>query len=47
MLVCDLLDSPGVVRGVLPQKVIGQLVEGGHRGLALAQVLKEGLEEKQ
>ena len=43
VLVCDLFDPPGVVGRILPQKMIGQLVEGHHCTLASAQVLEERL----
>lgn len=43
VLVCDLFDPPGVVGRILPQKMIGQLVEGHNCTLASAQVLEERL----
>lgn len=37
----DLLDSPGVISGIFPQQMIGQLIESCHSGLASAQVLEK------
>ena len=44
VFVRDLFDSPRVVCGILPQQLIGQLVKGGHGGLASAEVLEEHLQ---
>lgn len=45
--ICDLFDPPGVVSGILLQKMIGQLVEGRNCSLASTQVLEEGLKNNQ
>ena len=47
MFVRDLFDPPGVVDGILPEQLIGQIVEACHAGLASAQVLQEGLRERE
>lgn len=43
MLVCDLFNPPGVIGGILLQKMSGQLVEGHDWSLASTQVLEESL----
>lgn len=43
VFICDLFNPPGVVGGVLLQKMTGQLVEGHNCSLAAAQVLEERL----
>lgn len=43
VLIGDLFDPPGVVDGIFPQKVTGELVEGHNGSLASTQVLEESL----
>lgn len=47
VFVGDLFDPPGVVSRILPQKVIGQLIEGRNCRLASAQVLEKHLHSNQ
>ena len=47
VFVRDLFDPPGVVDGILPEELIGQIVEARHAGLASTQVLQEGLCERE
>lgn len=43
VFICHLFDLPGVIGGIFPQKMMGQLVEGRDCSLAPAQVLEECL----
>ena len=47
VFVGDLFDPPGVVSRILPQQMIGQLIEGRNCRLASAQVLKKHLHNDQ